>query len=231
MSVYYDLHIHSCLSPCADDDMTPANIAAMARLKRLSLIALTDHNSGANLPAMAAAADGMIFVPGIEVTSSEEVHILTYFDDVQAAVHFGDILYASLPEIPHRPDIFGQQIVMNTYDKKDRRLDKLLLSATPFTLEQITAMAREHGGCAVPAHINRESFSVFSNLGFLPPGLFGCVEVMPSAPCPPLESHIRVLYSSDAHTLGDIAEPKHSLPHINSANDFVLFVNETVSNH
>ena len=232
MNVYYDLHIHSCLSPCADDDMTPANIAAMARIKGLSLIALTDHNSGRNLPAMAAAAHDMIFVPGIEVTSSEEVHILTYFNNVETAVAFGDAMHASLPDIPHRPDIFGRQIVMNTRDEQDGTQNKLLLSATAYTLEQITAMARRQGGCAVPAHINRDSFSVFSNLGFLPPGLFGCVEVAPTLPCPPLENHIHILQSSDAHTLGDIAEPCHTLQStIKSAEDFVIFVNEAVSTH
>ncbi|NLT99019.1 MAG: phosphoesterase, partial [Christensenellaceae bacterium] len=182
---YYDLHIHSCLSPCASDDMTPANIAGMASLKQLSFIALTDHNCGRNLPAMARAAEeyGLIFLPGIEVTTSEEVHVLTYFRDVRAALEFGDMVYASLPDIANRPEIFGRQIVMNENDEPVCELPKLLLQAAPFSIEEIVRRAQEAGGCAIPAHVNRTSFSVLSNLGFMPPGLFRAAEVSPDLPC------------------------------------------------
>lgn len=227
MSGGYDLHIHSCLSPCACDDMTPANIAGMAHVKGLSLIALTDHNCGFNLPAMSAAAEarGLVFVPGVEVNTREEAHVLAYFGDVGDAARFGEQMYASLPDIKHRPDIFGRQIVMDLDDSAARELDKLLLAATPYTLDTLVPMIRRQGGCAVPAHINRGSFSVFSNLGYLPRGLFGCVEVTKALPCPPLDAGLFVLHSSDAHRLDDIAEPVHRLDNIGSAKDFVHFVN------
>lgn len=224
MKTYYDLHIHSCLSPCSAGDMTPENIAAMARLKGLSLIALTDHNSGKNLPAMSAACAGLVFVPGIEITSREEVHILAYFDDMETAVCFGELVYNSLPDIRNRPDVFGHQTIMGTNDKPCGEVGKLLLSAATFSLDEITDMVWQQGGCAVPAHINRGSFSVFSNLGFMPPGLFKCVEVSPNIPCPPIDSGLFILNSSDAHMLEDIAEPENSLEDISSASDFIYFL-------
>jgi hypothetical protein len=227
MQRYYDLHIHSCLSPCASDDMTPANIAGMAHIKGLSLIALTDHNAGHNLPAMAQAASeyGLIFIPGIEVNTSEEVHVLTYFADVDAAVTFGETLYDALPGIQNRPDIFGNQLMMDEAENSKGTLDKLLLQAVPFSIDDIVKMAKAAGGCAVPAHINRDSFSLFANLGFLPPGLFRCVEVAKGLPCPELNSGLMVLHSSDAHDLGAISEPIEVLNDINSGKDFVQFVN------
>ena len=227
MNPAYDLHIHSCLSPCASDDMTPHNIAAMAELKGLGIISLTDHNSGSNLEAMADAAQmhGLIFVPGIEVCSQEEVHVLTYFPDLETAVSFADGIYESLPEISNDPLIFGNQIIMDTSDKQAGRLDKLLLQATPYTIDEIAGMASFAGGCCVPAHINRDSFSVFSNLGFMPPGLFRCVEIVKSLPCPAIDEGYKVLYSSDAHYLGDISEPNNRFQNISSASDFVAYVN------
>ncbi len=227
MTRCYDLHIHSCLSPCAGDDMTPANIAGMAYIKGLSLIALTDHNSGANLPAIseAAAAYGLILVPGMEVTTSEEVHVLTYFADVDTAVAFGEQLYGSLPGIQNRPDIFGNQLIMDTKDTVAGTLPKLLLQAAPYTIDDVVRMAKERDGCAVPAHINRDSFSVLANLGFIPPNLFGCVEVAKNLPCPDLRGHYRIFHSSDAHELGAIAEPLETLCGIESAGDFIDFVN------
>ena len=162
---FYDLHIHSCLSPCASDDMSPCNIAGMASIKGLSLISLTDHNSGRNLKAMDKVASefGLIFIPGIEVTTVEEVHVLTYFKETNAAIEFGELLYNSLPDITNRPDIFGRQLIMDENDETAGELGKLLLQATPYSLEEIVGLTRDAGGCAVPAHINRDSFSVFAN--------------------------------------------------------------------
>ncbi len=227
MKRYYDLHIHSCLSPCASDEMTPANIAGMAHIKGLSLIALTDHNAAHNLHAMANAAAeyGLIFIPGIEVNTIEEVHVLTYFAQVDEAVAFGNTLYDALPHIQNRTDIFGNQIIMDENDQFAGTLDKLLLQAVPFSVDDVVRMAKTAGGCSVPAHINRDSFSITANLGFLPPGLFHCVEVAKNLPCPDLDSNLKVLHSSDAHNLGAISEPVETLNNISNAKDFVYFVN------
>ena len=223
---YYDLHIHSCLSPCASDDMTPSNIAGMASIKGLSIISLTDHNTGRNLGAMAKAAAefGLVFIPGIEVTTVEEVHVLTYFKEVSAAVEFGDMLYNSLPDIPNRTDIFGHQIIMDENDEPEGELKKLLLQATPFSIDELARLSVKAGGCAIPAHINRDSFSVFANLGFIPDGLFRAAEVSSALPCPALNTYLYILHSSDAHDLGDISEPLDTLEFIHNPTDFVNFI-------
>ncbi len=219
----YDLHIHSCLSPCASNEMTPFNIAYMARLKGLDIISLTDHNAGHNLAAMAdaAAACGLIFVPGVEATSREEVHVLLYFSDLNGALNLTDKLYASLPNIANRPEIFGDQIIMDAQDKPCGTLDKLLLQATPYSVEELVTMAKDMGGCAVPAHINRDSFSILSNLGFIPDGLFGFVEVAPFLACPEINSKYHKLFSSDAHNLGAISEPVNKLQNITNSKQFI----------
>ncbi len=227
MKRYYDLHIHSCLSPCASDDMTPANIAGMAHIKGLSLIALTDHNAGHNLIAMAKACAeyGLVFIPGIEVTTSEEIHVLSFFEDIDKAVGFSGMLYDALPDIQNRPEIFGNQIIIDASDKIQGTLSKLLLQAVPFSVDDIVRMVKSQGGCAVPAHINRDSFSLLASLGFFPPGLFGVAEVAKDLPLPSLDPAIKILHSSDAHDLGSISEPIEALNHIKSAKDFVHFVN------
>ena len=229
---YYDLHIHSCLSPCASDDMSPCNIAGMASIKGLSLISLTDHNSGRNLKAMDKAASefGLIFIPGIEVTTVEEVHVLTYFKETNAAFEFGELLYNSLPDIANRPDIFGRQLIMDENDEAAGELSKLLLQATPFSLEEIVGLTRDAGGCAVPAHINRDSFSVFANLGFLPPDIFRAAEVSAGLPCPALDSSVYILHSSDAHNLEDISEPIHRLDFIHKPSTFIDFLSNFDNN-
>jgi hypothetical protein len=195
----------------------------MSKLKGLDIISLTDHNSGSNLEAMEEAAkqNGLIFVPGIEVTTREEVHVLVYFSALEPAVRFADSIYDSLPDIRNRPEIFGNQIIMNAHDSPGGTLVKLLLQASPYTIEEVISMAKSSGGIAVPAHINRDSFSVISNLGFIPEGLFGCVEIKQGLPCPDINPDYMILNSSDAHQLGDISEPINTLCNISSAEDFI----------
>ena len=210
-----DLHIHSCLSPCGDNEMTPANIAGMAAVKGLQMIALTDHNAAGNLPAIARAAEayGLLLIPGIEITTAEEVHLLGYFPDVATAVDFGEFLREHLPKKKNRPGLFGNQWVMDEEDRLIREEDALLIGATDLPLKRLTELVREAGGVPVPAHINRGSNGLLVNLGFMPPDLdFTAVEVWRALPCPhtPQEGRL-VLHSSDAHYLGDILEPEVSL--------------------
>ena len=120
MNLYYDLHIHSCLSPCGDQDMTPANIAGMAAIKGLDVIAVTDHNSCKNCPAVLAAAReyGVLAIPGMEICTQEEVHAVCLFSELEAAMDFDDYVYQRLLPVENRPDIFGKQeiiIVMIRY--------------------------------------------------------------------------------------------------------------------
>ena len=110
---YYDLHIHSCLSPCADDDMTPNNIAGMAALKGLQILALTDHNSCKNCPAFFAACkrQGIIPVAGMELSTAEDVHLVCLFENIEDAMRFDVEIEKHLMSVDNRPEIFGNQLV------------------------------------------------------------------------------------------------------------------------
>ena len=207
--MFVDLHMHSCLSPCADDDMTPANICGMAHIKGLDAIAVTDHNTARNLPYVKEAADyyGLILLPGMEITTKEEVHLLGYFQDVETAVEVGDIFAAHLPPMKNRPDFFGNQLVINTDDEVVDVEERLLIGATDLDLAECAKIIRDHGGAAVPAHINR-GHGLLVNLGLFPESpAFPVVEVRPELPVnEKLVSGRRRLWSSDAHHLGDILE-------------------------
>ena len=121
----YDLHMHSCLSPCAEDDMTPANIAGLAKLAGAELIAVTDHNASDNLPAVQCCCNayGLRLLPGVEVNTAEEIHVLCYFKTVDTALEFGRLLYAALPEFPYDPAVWGRQLVMDENDEVLRTAD------------------------------------------------------------------------------------------------------------
>ena len=213
--MFADLHMHSCLSPCADDDMTPANICGMAYIKGLQAIAVTDHNTGRNLPYVKEAADhyGLIFLPGMEITTKEEVHLLGYFKDVETAVEVGEIFSSHLPPMKNKPDFFGNQLVMNTDDEVVDVEDRLLIGATDLDLAECTKIIRDHGGAAVPAHINR-GHGLLTNLGLFPAEPeFPVVEVRNELDVnDKLVGNRRRLQSSDAHHLGDILEAVYDLP-------------------
>ena len=214
--MWADLHMHSCLSPCADDDMTPANICGMAYIKGLQAIAVTDHNTARNLPYVKEAADhyGLILLPGMEITTKEEVHLLGYFRDVETAVEVGEIFSSHLPPMKNKPSFFGNQLVMNTDDEVVAEEDRLLIGATNLSLTECAALIREHGGAAVPAHVNRGNNGLLINLGFFPEDVaFPVAEVVPSLPVnEKMIAGKRLLQSSDAHHLGNILEAVFDLP-------------------
>ncbi len=226
MQLYYDFHIHSTLSPCASEDMTPNNIVNMARLKGLDAISVCDHNCAANLEAVAEVAQktGVLFLPGLEVNTAEEVHLLAYFNEVRQACDFGDMVYDALPDVKNNEDYFGSQIIMDSKDRVKGKMDKLLISALPFSLEESVRMIAEYGGCAVPAHINREANSLLNNLGFLPPDInFKTLEVMPGKEAEGVDLYrYHVLNSSDAHFLEDISEKEHTIL-VNNKSVFSIF--------
>ncbi|MDD3212735.1 MAG: PHP domain-containing protein [Eubacteriales bacterium] len=215
MRAYCDLHIHSCLSPCANDDMTPWNLVGMAKVKGLDVIALTDHNSALNIPQAMAAGEayGIQVIPGMEVTSREEVHMLAYFRCAAEALAFGEAIYAHLPDVANRGDLFGNQIVIGDEDKPVGTVEKLLLNATDLSVEDVEELARKHGGISVPAHINRGANGMIGALGLMPPlPMYPVVEVAARIACPEAVLKGRfVLYSSDAHRLEDIAERDFAL--------------------
>ena len=204
------MHLHSCLSPCASDDMTPSNICGMAMLKGLQMIAVTDHNSARNLPAAKACADayGLLLIPGMEITTREEVHLLGYFPNVDAALDFSEFLRGHMPAKKNKPEFFGNQLVMDEDDNTVAIEDELLIGACDLSFNQLVGIIRDRGGVPVPAHINRGSNGLLINLGFVPDDLdLTAVEVWRGLPCAHTPQAGRVvLHSSDAHYLGDIME-------------------------
>ena len=215
MAACCDLHIHSCLSPCADDDMTPWNLVGMARVKGLDVIALTDHNTARNTPEAMAAGEayGVQVIPGMEITSREEVHILGYFSSVAEALAAGEAVYAHLPQVLNQPALFGNQIIIGADDSPSGTLEKLLINATDLSVEEVCALVRALGGVPVPAHINRGANGMIGALGLMPflPE-YPVVEVYPGVPCPAYATKGRfVIHSSDAHRLEDIQERIFSL--------------------
>ena len=208
--MFVDLHIHSCLAPCADDDMTPANICGMAHIKGLDAIAVTDHNTARNLPYVKEAADyyHLILLPGMEVTTREEVHLLGYFPTVDDALEAGEVFSSHLPKMPNRPKFFGNQYIMNTDDEIMGEETRMLIGATDLDLAECTEIIRKRGGVAIPAHINRGSNGLLVNLGLMPEEpTYPVVEVARHLDIhPSIVKDRMVLYSSDAHQLGNIME-------------------------
>ncbi len=215
MEYFADLHIHSCLSPCGDDDMTPCNICGMAKIKGLDIIAITDHNTCRNLPAAKELCEayGLLLVPGMEITTKEEVHLLGYFPDVDTALAFSDLIRSHLPKAKNKPKFFGNQRVMNSDDEQIDEEDALLIGATDLNLAEATRQVLAYQGVPVPAHINRGSHGLLVNLGMMPTEPeYTTVEIWKHLPCDPsVLTGKHVLYSSDAHYLGDIQEKESAL--------------------
>ncbi len=219
MALYYDLHIHSCLSPCADDDMTPANICAMARLKGLGLIAVTDHQSAGNLPAAERCArrEGLMLLPGLEVCTREEAHLLAYFESVDSALEMGAYCARHLPPMKNRPELFGRQLLVDERENLLGEEPGMLIAALDEPLGKVCEQIRALGGVPVPAHVNRGSNGMLGALGLIPPEEgFRTLEIAPHLPLPIDASGYRQLHSSDAHRLGDIAEAGPALQGIDS---------------
>lgn len=212
----YDLHIHSCLSPCADDDMTPINIVNMAVLKKLDVIALTDHNSCKNCPAIIEAAKktDLTVIPGMELCTSEEVHILCLFETLEDAMAFDDYVSMHSQQFPNNVLIFGKQLIFGNNDELTGIEKNLLLNATDISFNDVYSLVHRYNGIIIPAHIDKKSNSVLSNLGFIPPdSKFTCAEIKDTSKLdsliqsnPYLENCI-IITDSDAHSLECINEP------------------------
>ena len=216
----YDLHIHSCLSPCGDMDMTPNNIAGMAFIKGLQIIALTDHNTARNTPALIRAAEqyGLIVLPGMELTTEEDVHVVCLFADPDAALECDRYVYKRLLPVKNRIDIFGQQVIMDENDEPIGEEELFLTYATTIGFDNVYDVVTQHGGIMIPAHLDKDTTSLISNLGFIPPdSKFTCAEVRRMEKLPgllrdhPYLETCRIISNSDAHYLNDISEAVHTL--------------------
>lgn len=211
MKLYYDLHIHSALSPCGDNDMTPNNIVNMSIIKGLDVIAVTDHNSCGNVEAVMKVADGKILViPGMEIETAEEIHVVSYFPDLDRAKAAGSLIRSHMSGIKNRPEIFGNQYFMDEEDEIVGEEENLLVSATTLDIFDTFRLVRECGGVALPAHIDRSSYSVISSLGDIPPELpVTSLEITPGNREEWSKKYIKynILSNSDAHYLENISEP------------------------
>lgn len=216
MKYFYDFHIHSDLSPCADKDMTPNNIVNMAYIKGLNMIAITDHNSIENYRAIEKIAKelNIITIAGMEINTKEEVHILTYFRDYNSAKIVSDLIYDSLPEIYNKKDIFGEQNIYNENDEIVASLDKLLINSSKYSLKEIYEIIISHNGVIVPAHVNKKSNGILGVLGFFPADIdFDFIELSNSTELNDrvkrLTDKYKKLVNSDAHMLENISEPSN----------------------
>ena len=219
--LFYDLHVHSCLSPCGDENMTPANIAGMAALKGLELVALTDHNSCRNCPAFLAAAraQGIVGIPGMELTTSEVVHAVCLFPKLEQAMDFDRFVYEQLLKVKNRPEIFGKQQIYDENDSVCGEEPCLLIHASRLSFEGLWEQVSSFGGVMFPAHIDKNSNSLIANLGFIPPdSSFQTAEIkdmkkLRDLKCEnPYLERCRIICNSDAHYLEHISERLWSLP-------------------
>ncbi|MCF7837901.1 MAG: PHP domain-containing protein [Candidatus Marinimicrobia bacterium] len=217
MSWRLDCHIHSCLSPCGELTGSPRALAEAARAADLDALALTDHNSGANLPALAAAAAeaGLWFLPGIEITTVEEAHLLAYFPTLERAARFAADLYGNAPPQPYDPERQGDQPEVNLAGEILRFEPRYLGQAVPRGVDELVADLHALGALAVPAHVDRPHFSLPAQLGFLPDLPFDAVEVSwrtPDPQVPRWAGKYPVLCGSDAHAPEQVGRAWTELP-------------------
>ncbi len=214
MRYYYDMHIHTALSPCGDNDMTPNNIVGMAGLCGFDFIAITDHNACGNCGAIMEVAQeqGLLVIPGMELATDEEIHMVCLFPTLADALAFEAEVYPKIPPIKNRPDIFGDQLKMDTADEVVGREELLLVNATGVSLEEVLPLARKYGGTAYPAHIDRDSYSILSSLGDIPDLGFTAIEITAKGDVERLKTMYPIIadkpliFSSDAHYLHQFGE-------------------------
>ena len=217
MKLKYDLHIHSCLSPCGDNDMTPYNLTNMAKICGCDIIALTDHNTCLNCESAMKAGEniGLTVVPGMELCTSEEIHCICLFPELKNALSFSDYVKSTLPPIKNKEKIFGNQYIMNEADGILGSFDLLLTTASGISIESLDSLMRDYGGLWYPAHIDRNSYSVISALGDFPDSLetsvfeltYDADEKLYREKYPSTKEKI-LLRSSDAHYLENLMTEK-----------------------
>lgn len=213
MRYYYDLHIHSCLSPCGDDESTPDSILGMGELNGLDVMALTDHNTVKNCPAFFKAAErhGIIPIAGMELTTAEDIHLVCLFDRLDNALSFGEYVDARRVLIKNRTDIFGNQLITDENDNTVGNEENLLTNATGISLDEAPKIAESYGGVCLPAHIDRQANGIIAVLGVFPESPpFSSAEVHDGEKANDFEKSLgkKIVTSSDAHYLWDINERK-----------------------
>lgn len=218
MRVFYDLHIHSCLSPCGSDDMTPNNLVHMAALAGLNVIAVADHNTTKNASAAWKVGQecGVLVVPAMELTTKEDIHVLCLLPTLEAAEEFRCYVYERLPQRKNRPKAFGNQLVLDENDSLVEEESQLLAFGSSIGIYEVKELVETFGGLAIPAHIDRASYSLLGVMGLVDKAMgFSVYEVTPACDTEELMkkhgfsgSFIR---SSDAHDLTAIRDGEYSM--------------------
>lgn len=165
-----DLHVHTVLSPCAGVEMIPPLIVQEALDREIQILAITDHNATANIEAVQKAAQdtGLIILPGMELQTREEVHVLCLFDTLEQAFAFQEWVDARLPNIQNNADFFGEQFVVDETGDFIRREERLLLASAEVTLRQAWEKVHDLEGWYIPAHVNRKAYGLIAVLGLVP---------------------------------------------------------------
>ncbi len=215
MKFYYDLHMHSCLSPCGDMDMTPNNIVGMSKLLGLDVIALTDHNCVLNCKAVMELAEqnGLCAIPGMELTTMEEIHVVCLFPTYEKALEFNNYVKEHQMQIDNRADIYGRQVIMDSSDNEIGEVKNLLILATDISVMNVKEIVESFCGVCYPAHINRDSMSILSVLGEIPYECgFRTCEVSSSGNVDelknmhPIINDMLIVRDSDAHYLENMKD-------------------------
>lgn len=214
---YYDLHVHSCLSPCGDDDNTPCNIVGMAKLCGLDIVALTDHNSCKNCPAFfeVAKKHGIIPIAGMELTTSEDIHVVCLFERLTDALAFDDYVDGCRVKIRNKPEFFGRQTILDDQDNEIGEVESLLINASTISITDVKKTVESFGGVCYPAHIDRESNGIIAVLGTLPSDtLFDYYELYDGTKTDKYSAQYgipkdRFIIDSDSHYLTDMRDKEN----------------------
>ena len=211
-----DLHIHTCLSPCSDWEMSPKKIVAKSIEKQLDIIAICDHNSAENVQAAIRLGEklGLCVLPGMEICSREEVHILGLFSSAEQALAMQEFVYAQLPG-ENQAELFGYQVIVNEKDEVSGEVSRLLIGASRLSLLDIVVKIHKLGGLSIASHVDRPSFGIIGQLGFIPAGLsLDGLEVSYRVPLNEVRKKVPgvldfpCISSSDAHFPDDIGKVK-----------------------
>ena len=208
-----DLHIHSVLSPCGGLEMSPSALIERCKELNIDWIAITDHNSMANCPAYQKVAidNGIAYTWGVEIQTSEEIHLLAYFDDYQKAREFDKLLYDSLLPVQNDPEFFGDQVVIDENENIINVVEKALINSSLWSIDEAVDMVRSYSGVCIPAHIDADANSIIGQLGFIPdPDIFDAFGITASLDAERfIEAHKplkleQLIRSSDAHYICDL---------------------------
>ena len=217
---YYDLHLHSCLSPCGDMDMTPNNIVNMAKLLGMDVIALTDHNTSLNCEAAIKVGEevGLLVIPGMELTTAEDIHAVCLFPTLEKALNFSQYVDENRIHVKNKAEIYGRQVIMNENDEEIDEIEDLLLPASFIGMYDAYRKAHEFGGICYPAHIDREANGIVATLGTFPEDPpytafeLACGDALESyRERFPILDRLSYVVSSDAHQLWNLSDGSNAL--------------------